>query len=191
MSATRTTTWRETHPADDDLWEHETIDVAGVRGEITERIGQVRGLPPGLSPMRIGAPQGPRRARAGAHPGEPEQRISTPPTCVGAEDLSDGLQAARTEAPAQGRGRRGSEGCAADGHGFRQVVADGGVTTGCRAVCGGVRRKGREMVYRHSPREARCVSCAEGLSYRPSARWEHRKAAEVRRRAEKQAKRAR
>src|SRR4051794_1624021 len=45
----------------------------------------------------------------------------------------------------------------------------------CCARCGGVLRVGREMIYRHSPREALCLPCAEadsGLSYRPSARWE-------------------
>jgi hypothetical protein len=31
-----------------------------------------------------------------------------------------------------------------------------------------VRRTGREMVYRHTPREARCLPCADGLNYRPS-----------------------
>jgi hypothetical protein len=45
----------------------------------------------------------------------------------------------------------------------------------CCARCGGVLRVGREMVYRASPREARCVFCADGLSYRPSARWERAK----------------
>jgi hypothetical protein len=35
-----------------------------------------------------------------------------------------------------------------------------------------VRRTGREMVYRHTPREARCLPCADGLSYRPSVKWQ-------------------
>jgi hypothetical protein len=48
-------------------------------------------------------------------------------------------------------------------------------TTTCCAVCGGVLRQGREMVYRHTPREARCTNCAEGLSYRPSTKWELQK----------------
>jgi hypothetical protein len=46
-------------------------------------------------------------------------------------------------------------------------------------------RAGGEMVYRAEPREARCVLWAEGLSYRPSVRWEHNRAAGVRKRAEK------
>jgi hypothetical protein len=58
-------------------------------------------------------------------------------------------------------------------------------STTCCAVCGGVLRNGCDMVYRHTPREARCTSCAEGLSYRPSARWEWRKRREVQQRAEK------
>lgn len=44
--------------------------------------------------------------------------------------------------------------------------------TTCCAVCGMVLREGGEMVYRHTPREARCTSCAGGLGYRPSVRWE-------------------
>jgi hypothetical protein len=47
--------------------------------------------------------------------------------------------------------------------------------TTCCAVCGGILRKGAEMVYRHTPREARCTSCAAGLSYRPSTRWEQQR----------------
>jgi hypothetical protein len=48
------------------------------------------------------------------------------------------------------------------------------VRTTCCAACGGVLRVGREMVYRHTPREALCRLCAEdkGLSWRPSARLE-------------------
>jgi len=44
----------------------------------------------------------------------------------------------------------------------------------CCARCAGVLRAGREMVYRHAPREALCLPCAEadGLCYRPSVRWE-------------------
>jgi hypothetical protein len=45
-------------------------------------------------------------------------------------------------------------------------------STTCCARCTGVLRPGREMVYRHRPLEARCLSCAEGLSFRPSTRWE-------------------
>jgi hypothetical protein len=58
----------------------------------------------------------------------------------------------------------------------------------CCARCARVLRDGAEMVYRAVPREARCLLCAEGLSYRPSVRWESKRAAEVRRRARKQAK---
>jgi hypothetical protein len=43
------------------------------------------------------------------------------------------------------------------------------------ACCGGVLRSGREMVYRHTPGETRCVPCAqrdpESKAYRTSLRW--------------------
>lgn len=45
----------------------------------------------------------------------------------------------------------------------------------CCAQCGRVLRVGREMVYRHTPREARCMGCAQrddGCSWRPSLSWE-------------------
>ncbi len=45
---------------------------------------------------------------------------------------------------------------------------------GC-AQCGRVLRVGREMVYRHTPREARCVTCAQRddeCKWRPSLAWE-------------------
>ena len=48
---------------------------------------------------------------------------------------------------------------------------------GC-ARCGRVLRVGGEMVYRHAPREARCVLCAQqddGRSWRPSLRWEQQR----------------
>jgi hypothetical protein len=45
-------------------------------------------------------------------------------------------------------------------------------TTTCCATCGGVLRTGRRMVYRHTPREARCLPCADGLNYRPSVKWQ-------------------
>jgi ribosomal protein S27E len=42
--------------------------------------------------------------------------------------------------------------------------------------CGDVLRVSAEMVYRHEPRETRCVRCASRLEdskgYRPSLRWE-------------------
>ena len=44
----------------------------------------------------------------------------------------------------------------------------------CRS-CGGRLHRGSDMVYRHTPREALCVPCADadpGVSYRPSVRWE-------------------
>ncbi len=42
------------------------------------------------------------------------------------------------------------------------------------AKCGGVQGTGREVVYRHEPREILCRSCAEssGIKARPSLRWE-------------------
>ena len=41
------------------------------------------------------------------------------------------------------------------------------------ATCGGILRPEREMVYRHTPRETRCVLCAEdaGIKARPSTSW--------------------
>jgi hypothetical protein len=44
----------------------------------------------------------------------------------------------------------------------------------CCARHGGVLSPGRDMVYRHEPREALCQACAnrEGIHYRPSLRWE-------------------
>jgi hypothetical protein len=45
----------------------------------------------------------------------------------------------------------------------------------CCARCGGLLRKGRPMIYRHTPREALCPPCAEAdrsVSYRPSLAWE-------------------
>jgi hypothetical protein len=50
------------------------------------------------------------------------------------------------------------------------------VSTTCCARCGLVLREGTDAVYRHTPREARCVRCADqdpaSSSYRASARWE-------------------
>lgn len=48
------------------------------------------------------------------------------------------------------------------------------------ARCGGVLREGGEMVYRHTPREARCVACAHRdaeCRWRPSLTWEQRRRA--------------
>lgn len=47
-------------------------------------------------------------------------------------------------------------------------------TDTCCARCAGMLRVDREMVYRHAPREALCVRCAdrEKVYYRPSLRWE-------------------
>lgn len=45
----------------------------------------------------------------------------------------------------------------------------------CCARCAGMLRVGREMVYRATPREALCVTCADrdpAVSYRPSVSWE-------------------
>jgi hypothetical protein len=44
----------------------------------------------------------------------------------------------------------------------------------CCARCGRVLREGREMIYRHTPREALCLDCAERAKVRsrPSRRWE-------------------
>ncbi len=49
------------------------------------------------------------------------------------------------------------------------------------ACCGRRFERGAEVVYRHEPREVRCLRCAdrERVPYRPSIRWEraNRKAA--------------
>ena len=53
------------------------------------------------------------------------------------------------------------------------------------ARCGMVLRVGREMVYRRTPREARCVVCAEGdpgCRWRPSLAWEKQARKKPRRR---------
>jgi hypothetical protein len=54
-------------------------------------------------------------------------------------------------------------------------------TKGQCASCGDRFAKGAEIVYRHEPREVRCLRCADrdpDCRYRPSLRWERaRKAA--------------
>ena len=49
-------------------------------------------------------------------------------------------------------------------------------STACCARCGLVVREGGEAVYRHTPREVRCIACAEqhedSKGYRPSLKWE-------------------
>jgi hypothetical protein len=47
----------------------------------------------------------------------------------------------------------------------------------CCNACGGSLREGRECVYRHTPREILCKSCARAreLRPRPSERWERQK----------------
>lgn len=44
----------------------------------------------------------------------------------------------------------------------------------CCNECGGSLRTGAECVYRFTPREILCVTCAEAskVHYRPSLRWE-------------------
>jgi len=46
------------------------------------------------------------------------------------------------------------------------------------ACCGAGFDRGAEIVYRHEPRETRCVRCAERLEdskgFRPSIRWERK-----------------
>jgi hypothetical protein len=54
-----------------------------------------------------------------------------------------------------------------------------------------VLRKRADIVYRHSPKEIRCVPCGYRLEdskdYKPSARWEMAKREEVRRRKRRSA----
>jgi hypothetical protein len=55
--------------------------------------------------------------------------------------------------------------------------------TTCCARHGGILRPGMDMVYRHTPREALCISCADSdplVSYRPSLRWERSKRVKTR-----------
>ena len=51
-------------------------------------------------------------------------------------------------------------------------------TPGACARCGDKLAGGAEVVYRHEPRETRCVRCASRLEaskgYRPSIRWERK-----------------
>jgi hypothetical protein len=58
-------------------------------------------------------------------------------------------------------------------------------STACCARCAVVIREGRDAVYRHEPREVRCIRCADGLEdskgYRPSLQWERKRSAERRR----------
>ncbi len=44
----------------------------------------------------------------------------------------------------------------------------------CCNKCGGSLREDAECVYRHTPKQILCVTCAdlERISYRPSLRWE-------------------
>ena len=72
--------------------------------------------------------------------------------------------------------------------------------TTCCATCGHVLREGRELVYRHTPREVRCLRCAvhspDSAGYRCSLKWEawrkeqlkssHHRASNEARRAEPQ-----
>lgn len=49
----------------------------------------------------------------------------------------------------------------------------------CCARCGGILEIGREMVYRHTPREALCRLCVEMdpvIKPRPSTSWEKHRA---------------
>jgi hypothetical protein len=73
---------------------------------------------------------------------------------------------------AQSNARR--SGSSADRH-WLTIVAQ----KTCCARCGYVLKPGREMVYRHRPREALCVSCADRqqLPYLPALRWERERRA--------------
>jgi len=54
-------------------------------------------------------------------------------------------------------------------------------STACCARCGLVIREGGEAIYRHVPREIRCVSCGgmleDSKGWRPSVAWERRRGA--------------
>ena len=61
-----------------------------------------------------------------------------------------------------------------NGFGTAQVVADHRDQTRELQPFAGNLREGREIVYRHVPREVLCTSCAgndASVSYRPSLRW--------------------
>jgi hypothetical protein len=58
---------------------------------------------------------------------------------------------------------------------------------GCCACCGKPHRRNKhEVVYRHSPKEVRCLPCArereDSKDFRPSTRWSVRRAEEARKR---------
>jgi hypothetical protein len=76
-------------------------------------------------------------------------------------------KAAKTRAQAAGR-RDGSSA----GRWWLTIASK----TTCCARCGHVLREGRELVYRHTPREARCLRCAtvspDSAGYGCSLRWE-------------------
>jgi hypothetical protein len=60
-------------------------------------------------------------------------------------------------------------------------------STACCARCAVVIREGGDAVYRHEPREVRCVRCADRLDdsrgYRTSLRWEEAQRKDPRARA--------
>lgn len=67
-------------------------------------------------------------------------------------------------------------------HHRRPVLSDAGGAEDLLCECGGILNVGREMVYRHTPREALCLVCVERspeIRARPSVAWERarRKAA--------------
>ncbi len=77
----------------------------------------------------------------------------------------------KAKAARQGSQRKARESGSSAGKWWLTLVVE---DCGC-ARCGRVLRTGGEMVYRHTPREARCVTCAQrddGCSWRPSLRWE-------------------
>ena len=75
---------------------------------------------------------------------------------------------------------------AATAHGWYLVHNDKDT---CCARCGVVLRRDVEAVYRHKPREIRCLPCgrshADSKDFRPSTRWELRRAEEARKRSER------
>jgi hypothetical protein len=60
----------------------------------------------------------------------------------------------------------------------------------CCARCSGGLRAGRPMIYRRSPQESLCLSCAEGdptVKYRPSTRWEEQRSSSRKKRSSRAA----
>jgi hypothetical protein len=127
-----------------------------------------------------GRPRAVSRAssRSGRPPASPSSRPLGPrqsrPTPVPAEDRLMGYRARERK-----RRRRVAQGHAQtearqSGSSARRRLLTIVRQKTCCAACGWILKPGADMVYRHEPREALCVRCADRdrLKYRPSLHWE-------------------